>query len=67
MGAALPLGCAHEHSRIRLALKEARYEYSIHALEEMDEDQLVDSALWALILCSTNASVSSWCAKDVLG
>jgi len=28
--------------RIRLALKEDRYAYSIHALEEMDEDHLAD-------------------------
>ena len=32
--------------RIRLALKEGRYEYSIHALEEMDEDQLADSDVY---------------------
>lgn len=32
--------------RIRLALKEGRYEYSIHDLEEMDEDQLADSDVY---------------------
>lgn len=37
-------------SRIRLALKEGRYEYSINALEEMDEDQLVDSDVYEAIM-----------------
>lgn len=32
--------------RIRLALKEGRYEYSVHALEEMDEDLLADSDVY---------------------
>lgn len=36
--------------RIRLALKEGRYEYSIHAIEEMDEDQLVDSDVYEVIM-----------------
>lgn len=36
--------------RIRLALKERRYEYSIHALEEMDEDHLADSDVYEAIM-----------------
>ena len=36
--------------RIRLALSEGRYEYSIHALEEMDQDQLVDSEVYEVIM-----------------
>jgi hypothetical protein len=29
--------------RIRLAVREGRYAYSVHALEEMDDDELLDS------------------------
>jgi len=36
--------------RIRLALREGRYEYSIHALEEMDEDGLIDSDVYDVIM-----------------
>lgn len=36
--------------RIRSALKEGRYEYSIHALEEMDEDHLADSDVHEAIM-----------------
>lgn len=36
--------------RIRLALKEDRYAYSIHALEEMDEDHLADSDVYEAIM-----------------
>ena len=36
--------------RIRSALKEDRYAYSIHALEEMDEDHLADSDVYEAIM-----------------
>jgi hypothetical protein len=36
--------------RIRLALSESRYEYSIHALEEMDEDGLRDADVYEVIM-----------------
>jgi hypothetical protein len=36
--------------RIRLALREGRYGYSIHALEEMDEDGLMDSDVYDVIM-----------------
>jgi Domain of unknown function (DUF4258) len=36
--------------RIRSALREGRYEYSIHALEEMDEDALIDSDVYEVVM-----------------
>jgi hypothetical protein len=36
--------------RIRLALSEGRYAYSIHALEEMDEDGLLESDVYDVIM-----------------
>ena len=36
--------------RIRLTLKEGRYEYSIHALEEMDEDGLDDLDVYEALM-----------------
>lgn len=36
--------------RIRLALREGRYEFSVHALEEMDEDQLADSDVYKAMM-----------------
>ncbi len=35
--------------RIRLAVKEGRYAYSVHALEEMDDDELTDSDVFGVI------------------
>ena len=35
--------------RIRSAVKEGRYAYSAHALEEMDDDQLTDSDVFGVI------------------
>ena len=29
--------------RIRLAVRQGRYAYSVHALEEMDDDRLLES------------------------
>jgi hypothetical protein len=36
--------------RIRRAVREGRYEYSVHALEEMDDDGLTDADIRQVIL-----------------
>ena len=36
--------------RIRRAIREGRYEYTVHALEEMDEDDLTESDVRYAIL-----------------
>jgi Domain of unknown function (DUF4258) len=36
--------------RIRLAVREDRYSYSVHALEEMDDDQLQDSDVYEVVM-----------------
>jgi hypothetical protein len=36
--------------RIRRALREGRYEYSVHALEEMDDDHLADSDVYKAMM-----------------
>ena len=36
--------------RLRLAVKEGRYEFSIHALEEMDEDNLDDADVYEVMM-----------------
>jgi hypothetical protein len=36
--------------RIRRALREGRYEYSDHAFEEMDDDQLADSDVYKAMI-----------------
>jgi hypothetical protein len=36
--------------RIRLAAREGRYAYSVHALEEMDDDDLLDSDVLEVLM-----------------
>ncbi len=36
--------------RIRAAVRDGRYDYSGHALEEMDDDQLLESEVYEIIM-----------------
>ncbi len=50
--------------RIRRAIREGRYEYTVHALEEMDEDDLDESDVRYAIL---NGEISSELTDDPRG